>query len=334
LTPRLAATTLSSGEEARPHEVLISSVCAVTMAIVSAVAFLPALAFGTRRRLAAFLVLGTAVSLSPLLVPLDATAARTLCTGFAVVLLFKMWDLHVGAMRGQQTSLGDGLAFYVNVFFLVSRKHGLERQPTRARNARDLSLGLLGVVTTCTVSWWLLGSDWTGVPFPVEHGLKAPVFFLFAVAFFQTCVAFTRLIGGYVVTFSDMPLVARTPAEFWRRYNRLVGQFLYEDVFKLRQGGRHAVLATLGAFLVSGLIHEYLFSMVIGRVQGYQMVFFLLQGCAVALTLGVKPIGGRAIAWRLGTLAFNLASSVFFFASAQSVFQFYRNGLPAWLCSR
>ena len=311
--------------------VVILSVGAVVLAVVSAVAFLPALALGNRRRLAAFLALGTVVVLAPLLVPLHATVARTLCTGFAVVLLFKMWDLHAGALRGRRTSIRDGLTFYINVFHLVSRKHGLEQQPSGDRNAQDLSLGLLGVVSTCAIVWWLMEFDWTGVPFVFEHSLKAPAFFLFAVAFFQTCVAFTRLIGGYVLTFSDMPWIARTPAEFWRRYNRLVGQFLYEDVFKLLQGGRHPALATLGAFLVSGLIHEYLISMMIGRVQGYQMVFFLLQGCAVALTLGVKPVGGRAIAWRLGTLAFNLASSVFFFASAQSVFRFYQNGLPAWL---
>ena len=310
---------------------VIWSLCAVTVAIIAAVGFLPALALGTRRRLAVFLVLGTAVALSPLLVPLGSTVARTLCTGFAVVLMMKMWDLHVGAIRGQPTSVGDGLAFYVNVFFLVSRKHGLERQPSKARNTRDLSLGLVGVGVTSVLLWLLLRSNWSGVPYFVEHCLKAPVFFLFAVALFQTCVAVTRLIGGYVVTFSDMPFIARTPAEFWRRYNRLVGQFLYEDVFKLARDSRHVGRATLGAFLVSGLIHEYLFAMVIGRPQGYQLAFFLLQGSAVALTLGVKPTGGQAIAWRLGTLAFNLVSSVFFFASAQGVFRFYQQGLPAWL---
>ena len=61
------------------------------------------------------------------------------------------------------------------------------------------------------------------------------------------------------------------------------------------------------------------------------MTFFLLQGTAVALTLRVKPTGPAALAWGSGTLAFNLLSSVVFFASFQSMTGgFYPTALPAW----
>ena len=173
--------------------------------------------------------------------------------------------------------------------------------------------------------------DWSGSPFLLEHSLKATAFFLGVIAVFQVSAATTRLLGGYTVDPGGWLLTACTPAEFWRRYNRIVGQFLHEDVFKPLQGRRHPVRTTLVVFAVSGLLHEYLFSVAIGRPQGFQLLFFLLQGCAVALTQRVKPTGGEAVAWGFGTFAFNVTSSVFFLASVQSVIGFYQGGLPAWL---
>ena len=66
-------------------------------------------------------------------------------------------------------------------------------------------------------------------------------------------------------------------------------------------------------------------------VQGFQTLFFLLQGIAVAATARVKPSGWRAIPWVVGTFAFNLLSSVLFFASWQGLVGFYAGGLPSWL---
>ena len=117
--------------------------------------------------------------------------------------------------------------------------------------------------------------------------------------------------------------MARIPADFWRRYNRAAGQFFHEDVFKPLGGLRSPVRATLGTFAVSAVLHEYIFWIAVGRVQGFQTAFFLLQGLVVAATLKVKPRGWRAVAWGTGTLGSNLASSVLFFASMDEVLPFY-----------
>jgi D-alanyl-lipoteichoic acid acyltransferase DltB (MBOAT superfamily) len=119
------------------------------------------------------------------------------------------------------------------------------------------------------------------------------------------------------------PFAARTPADFWKRYNRPAQQFLYEDVFKPLGGRRSPVRATLATFLVSAIIHEYVFDIAVGRVQGYQAAFFLIQGLAVAATLRVRPAGRAAVPWVVGTFAFNLATSVLFFASIGEVLPFY-----------
>jgi hypothetical protein len=83
------------------------------------------------------------------------------------------------------------------------------------------------------------------------------------------------------------------------------------------------VRAALATFLVSAIIHEYVFDIAVGRVQGYQTAFFVIQGIAAAATLRVKPAGWAALPWVAGTFAFNLVTSVLFFASVGEVLPFY-----------
>jgi hypothetical protein len=108
-------------------------------------------------------------------------------------------------------------------------------------------------------------------------------------------------------------------------------QFFLKDVLVSAGGLRHPARATLVVFGLSALIHEYLFSIAIGRVQGYQTAFFLLQGFAVAATARVKARGRTAVPWVAATLGFNLVSSVLFFASVNGLVPFYSRELPAWL---
>lgn len=83
-------------------------------------------------------------------------------------------------------------------------------------------------------------------------------------------------------------------------------------------------------FAVSAAIHETLLSIVLWRVEGYQTAFFLLQGLAVAATLGVKPRGAWAVVGWIATMIFMFTSGVMFFASIDSVVHAYQNPLP-WL---
>jgi hypothetical protein len=50
------------------------------------------------------------------------------------------------------------------------------------------------------------------------------------------------------------------------------------------------VRATIVTFLVSGVIHEYVFDLAAGRVLGSQMLFFTIHGLAVVATLRLRPI--------------------------------------------
>jgi hypothetical protein len=96
-----------------------------------------------------------------------------------------------------------------------------------------------------------------------------------------------------------------------------------DDVFRTLGELRAPVRATLGTFAVSAALHEYLFDLAVGRVQGYQAAFFLVQGLAVAATRKARPRGWQAAPWVAGTVAFNLATSALFFASLDEVVPFY-----------
>ncbi len=270
---------------------------AMAIALVAIIIFYFALRLQRPGRLLVFFVLATAVALAPLLLPQEARVTRFCVALFNMFMVFKMWDLHVGAMHSGIPRLRELLGFVANLYYLVFRKRGIEPQPTTSKNLWQLALGLTGLFAAERLLTLMQKVDWLQYPFLLEHTLIATGLFLLVVAELIAFVAVTRLFGGYIVNAHDRPFAARTPADFWRRYNRLIGQFLYEDFFKLLRGRRHPVRATLGVFAVSGIFHEYLFWMATGQSPGLQLLFFMLQGGAVALTLRVKPTGWRAVTW-------------------------------------
>ena len=144
------------------------------------------------------------------------------------------------------------------------------------------------------------------------------------IEFFNVGAALTRAAGAHTLDVVDRPFSARTPAEFWRLYNRCVGEFLREDVFRPIGGRRHPLMATLVAFAVSGIMHEYMFTV----AHGLQLAFFSLQAGATVLTLRMKLNASLGVA---GTFAFNALTSIFFLASFEGVVSFYDGGLPEWL---
>ena len=165
----------------------------------------------------------------------------------------------------------------------------------------------------------------------MEHCAKALALFLVIIPGSAICTSLWRIAGGKARGFMDAPLLAATPAQFWRRYNRPAQQFLYEDIFKPAGALKAPLRATIVTFIVSALVHEYLFSITLARIQGYQTVFFLLQGVAVAATIRFRPVTWLFWPAVAATWIFNLLASIFFLASISYVVPFYSRGLPSWL---
>jgi hypothetical protein len=311
-------------EGAAIHPSFWLAVSIVSAIVASTVAWL-VLGMPRPRRNALMVVVLAAVAAAPLWLPGSEPIYRLPATLVAVAMLVKLYDLHVG---GERPSFAQLLPYLFNVFLIVyRRRHATPRWSTE-HDLRALALELVKFTIALPFCVWAFRARWDDLPLVFEHVAKAVTVFLAVEPATAIFAALWRLAGHKARDFMNAPLIASTPADFWRRYNRPVTQFLYEDVF-LPCGGRRAPMrATFAVFATSALIHEYVFGIIIGRVQGYQTLFFLIQGLAVMATLHIHPSGGmKWIACAL-TLTFNLAASVLFFASLNQILPFYSRPLP------
>ncbi len=304
---------------------------AILTALLASAVFFFALGLARRLRLMALLGLAFPILLTPLWIPAKAPFLRFLAAVHSVMLVAKLWDIHFGIERRFRPKPGRFVLFLLNQFSIVLRKLDNEPRPGLRENAVHLARSLLGLALGCVVLRWLFQLDWEGLPFALEHAAKVIGFYLALLPGVATAVALWRLSGARARDVMDQPYLARTPADFWRRYNRPMQQFFYEDIFKPCGGLRSPVAALCLVFAISAILHEYVFGIATGRIQGYQTAFFLLQGCAVILTMRIRPRRLSAIPWIAGTALFNLASSVLFFASMNGVVPIYSRGLPTWL---
>ena len=92
----------------------------------------------------------------------------------------------------------------------------------------------------------------------------------------------------------EAPLRSKSVSEFWGRrwnagFNRLALDFVFRPLAR-RQGIR---IATLVAFLVSGLIHELVISLPAGADYGLPTAYFLLQGIGVLSERALPQIRGQ-----------------------------------------
>src|SRR4030095_7897164 len=276
---------------------LAGFVIAVTSAFLAASACYPVLRWERRERAWALVALALPIALSPLWVPRDVPGVRLLATLNAVSLLVKLYDLHVAASCSLVPSFPCFAAFLANWFCLVWRRLDKEPQPSFQQILQRLAWAALQTGAAVIVLVWLVRRDWAGTPFAVEHCAKALSLFVALIPLSALGVSFWRLAGGRPRDFMAAPLFAPTPVEFWRRYNRPAQQFLKEDGFVRARSTQSPAPALFMTFALSALVHEYVFGVSMGRVQGYQTVFFLLQGLGVAATARVHPTGRAPWTW-------------------------------------
>ncbi|KAK9837032.1 hypothetical protein WJX81_008263 [Elliptochloris bilobata] len=123
----------------------------------------------------------------------------------------------------------------------------------------------------------------------------------------------TGLIGLQIAPHFDRPFMSSSLSDFWsRRWNLTAGNalrfFVYDVVYEGRLvrdpsyapalSGARRSLGVAAAFIVSGLMHEYLYLYLMGRATGLWFAFFAVQG-PLLWAEGALRRWARARGWSL-----------------------------------
>jgi D-alanyl-lipoteichoic acid acyltransferase DltB (MBOAT superfamily) len=247
---------------------------AVGLMIALGLAFYPALWLARGRRAVVFWVLLVAVLLLPLGILPRARLLRLLAAVMAVMTGLRLYDRHRSAGDGFRPAWRVYAVAMGNPFAIVLRRVLKERRRATRSDVVAAAVGLSAGAAAIGLMIGIFRIDWAVHSFVAEHCSKTLGLFLVVQFLLNGLAAASRLLGIPATDFAGPFVLARTPAEFWRFYNRPVGQFLSDYVFTPLGGPRHAVFATLATFAFSGVMHEYLFDLPARRIVGTQMAFF------------------------------------------------------------
>lgn len=264
------------------------------------------------------------------LLPREDRIQRTVVTVLAAACGCKVATLVIEGEWWARRGFRDWVSGLANMNILIHRLH--EAAPARARvDGRTLRV-LVQVPLGVGMLVWAFSMDWPPGALLVEHFVKLlGAYLAFFDGAFLVGEALTRLMGFRSLALTRDPILALTPADFWRRYNMEAGRFLREAIYVRFMPGLGRTGAILATFAANGLLHEYLLWTIVGRIEGYQIAFFLVHGAAVALTWRWRPrsMVGRIAAHTL-TIAFLYFSSVLFFASVHHAFGWWTRDLAPW----
>ncbi len=330
---------------------------AVAIAYVYAAAARPILLSPTPIGRVFAVAAAVALLLDPLLIPADQMVLRGLAEFVCADLMFKLIDYsrQLGAWHGQATGFADYLRFLIPFPVLL----GVFGRREKRLLERPSLLPEIAIVGSCSA---IVAAAFVAVDlarrlpvlqssFPLDHAVKVALFLILIEAGTRAIWGLERLAGFDTKPIIERMYLAVSPGDFWRRYNRRVGDWLYLNVFRPSGGRRAPVRGIFATFFVSALFHELAFSVATSRFTGYQFTFFMLQAPAVAISQWLQPfIEGRRnvvpplpdgrgpptnnvaaqIAARVMTVLWFYGTSVFFFEGVARVFPFVYASHP-WL---
>jgi len=261
---------------------------------------------------------------TPLIVHEGSTFQRFLAACFAVLLACKIYDFadSIPESGGEPVLYASYLLFLVHpctIIYAQSRKRLVTGTP-KTHDWLRLAVSLPLFASGCGVFYVLVSTRFAHQWFILDHFIKVMTLLFIIESSSQWVYSLCRLLNLDVQPVIRYGFLAKTPAEFWQRYNTLVGSWLHKHVF-IPAGGRHRYsTATVVTFVTSGLIHEYIFNISARGVTGYMMVFFLVQALAVSLTAQWnrklrKTSAVKTITACVLTMVFVILSSIMFFCA-------------------
>lgn len=183
------------------------------------------------------------------------------------------------------------------------------------RNALDFLLGFLKI-----------GLGLWAIEINVAYRLRAYSFWLddifqifefycFASAYGHFLFPPLRVLGFRVPPLNNGAFVSKSLSEFWTKWNTPWTRFFYRYVFLASGGRRRYHRGVLLTFFVSGAVHEYLFDVTLGRVQGTVLLFFMVH----ALLILLFQRSGRWLRTRYG-LRYQRVKGRWYFPTLQRAF--------------
>ncbi len=322
------------------HAAISFSLC-VAAAYALALAIFPALRRGGVSALVSVGLAGTAIVACLFIIPPQFRIHRAIAALSCVDLLFRLIDFARQNMTGQLRSvrLQRYCRFLIPFPFLLvvygQKDRRLAPDHRAASDVLRIVLGSIGVALGFALVFAAGRSETLQSSFLLDHVAKLLIFVLTIESLAEAMCGLERLAGFATKPIVDRGFLARTPAEFWRRYNNRVQPWLYRNVF-IPAGGRRAPVGGVWAtFLVSALFHEAAFAIATSRITGYQFAFFLIQAPAVLLSPALerlaiaRPIAG-ALGVRAATILWMACTSVLFFHGVDLIFPFMYASEP-WL---
>jgi MBOAT membrane-bound O-acyltransferase family protein len=202
--------------------------------------------------------------------------------------------------------------------------HALSIVDTRklVRAETSLEVGalarLVGWEAVGVLSYWIVtrvGPDTSGgLHWAIRWG--GGLAFVYTVTEGAYCLLFAtyRLAGFKPPALHRHPAASRSVQEFWgRRWNLTVSAWLGETFFRpLARRGR-PVAGVLLAFLVSAVVHAYIWEVALGiGMAALMLAYFAIQGALVGLELALGVAEWRPLPARVWTLAWMIGVSPMF----------------------
>jgi hypothetical protein len=285
-------------------------------------------------------IVALAIFLCPLLIPGQYIIPRALSAVFCTDALFRVLDfarqIHGGSVAATWSEYCRFLVPFP-IFLVVFGQKDRRFDPARplAPEALSVILGAAGFAAMLALVLAALKIEAFQTSFALDHIVKVVLFMVAIESLSQMLLGLERLAGFGPRPIIDRAFVARTPAEFWSRYNNRVHTWFYWNIFAPIGGRRHPIRGIWAVCLVSAVHHELAFTIATSRFTGYQAAFFLLQAPAIMLSPQLERLsntlgaGGEILARTLTAVWLGI-TSILFFHGVDRVFPFVYASEP-WL---
>jgi len=305
----------------------------VVQFLIAVLAF-PCLRAARRTSVAAAILFGIVLFVSPLLIPADKVVMRALACVTATDLGFKIIDY----ARTWYQNPNERMSFAEFGRFLIPFPALMVnlRQWRRSHcqpvvNSREIARALFGLTVFGLVCGFRNAIDQILVvraSVIAEHLAKLILFVLAMESLSVGMTGAERMLGFQTTPVMRYAHLSRTVGEFWQRYNTRVHNWFVANIFS-PAGGRRAPLSGMWVtFLFSAVHHELAFGIATSVIDGCQFAFFLLQAPAAMLShwmdhrLTRLGIFGRAIS-HVATITWFAICSPLFFRGVDRVFGVY-----------